>query len=343
MEKAYINKLITIDEYSSTPKYLQISNSLIRSLENGLLKKNDALPSINELSYLYDVSRDTVEKGYKKLKSENIIVSFPGKGYYVNDLVLKKKYKIFLLFNKLSAHKKMIYDALVDNLEENTQIDFFIYNNDFALFKKMILCKTVGYTHYVIIPHLLEDGAKIEEVIKHIPREKLIFLDKHLPFKKNNCSAVYENFQEDIFNALQKTLPRLSKYNTLKIIFPKDSYFPKDILRGFKNFCNQNNFDYKIVQDITKEKVSAKEVYISLMEDDLVTLIEKILSLNLIVGKDVGVISYNETPLKKFILDGITTISTDFKLMGAKVAETIKNNKIEQIEVPFLLTLRPSL
>lgn len=47
-------------------------------------------------------------------------------------------------------------------------------------------------------------------------------------------------------------------------------------------------------------------------------LIEKIIETKLEVGKQVGVISYNETPLKKIILNGITTISTDFHLMGGK-------------------------
>ena len=40
------------------------------------------------------------------------------------------------------------------------------------------------------------------------------------------------------------------------------------------------------------------------MEDDLVLLIERIISNKLEVGKQVGVISYNETPLKKVILNG---------------------------------------
>ncbi len=79
------------------------------------------------------------------------------------------------------------------------------------------------------------------------------------------------------------------------------------------------------------------------MEDDLVTLIEKILSSNFEVGKDVGVISYNETAIKKIILNGITTISTDFQMMGEKTAELILNNSVEHIEARFYLTLRNSL
>ena len=79
------------------------------------------------------------------------------------------------------------------------------------------------------------------------------------------------------------------------------------------------------------------------MEDDLVILIEKILSQGLKVGHDVGVISYNETPLKKIILDGITTISTDFQMMGEKTAELILKNSLEHVEARFYLTLRNSL
>lgn len=56
-----------------------------------------------------------------------------------------------------------------------------------------------------------------------------------------------------------------------------------------------------------------------------------------------GIISYNETPLKKIILEGITTISTDFQLMGKQTAQLILENAKEHIEVPFYLTLRASL
>ncbi len=79
------------------------------------------------------------------------------------------------------------------------------------------------------------------------------------------------------------------------------------------------------------------------MEDDLITLIERIISLNLKMGKDVGVISYNETPIKKLLLNGITTISTDFKMMGTMAAEMVRNQRLDHQELPFYLTLRPSL
>ena len=98
-----------------------------------------------------------------------------------------------------------------------------------------------------------------------------------------------------------------------------------------------------MVSDVASEAIQPGEVYINLMEDDLVVLIEKIFSLGLQIGKDVGVISYNETPLKKILLNGITTISTDFKMMGTIAAEIIKSQNRQDKEAPFYLTLRPSI
>jgi DNA-binding LacI/PurR family transcriptional regulator len=47
--------------------------------------------------------------------------------------------------------------------------------------------------------------------------------------------------------------------------------------------------------------------------------------------------------MKKIILNGITTISTDFQQMGKMTAKLILEGSRKHIEVPFLLTLRNSL
>jgi DNA-binding LacI/PurR family transcriptional regulator len=80
-----------------------------------------------------------------------------------------------------------------------------------------------------------------------------------------------------------------------------------------------------------------------LAERDLVVLLEKIVKKQLKLGEDVGLISYNETALKKFILKGITTISTDFEYMGRAAACLIKNKSKEHVEVPFHLIIRDSI
>lgn len=334
---------VFIDEQSVTPKYIQLTNSVLKAIEGGYLKQNEMLPSINELSYVLEISRDTAEKGYKHLKKLGVLGSVPGKGYYVLNADFKQKLHVVLFFNKLSAHKKIIYDAFIAAIGDNVSVDFYIYNNDFKLFKKLLLNPKHEYSHYVIIPHFVEGGEHAAEVINSIPKEKLVLLDKKIAGIEGDFAAVYENFSKDIYDALEQAREQLSKYHTIKLIFPDRSYFPKDIIKGFYRFCQQYAFSHLLVSDILDEPIKSGEVYVNLMEEDLVKLLDRIGSLKLEVGKHVGIISYNETPLKKFIMNGITTISTDFKRMGTAAAHLILDNSTRHEEVPFYLTLRSSI
>lgn len=343
MKKHQLFPHLHIDYYSATPKYMQLAHSIIKAVGEERIRKDEVLPSINELSFEFEISRDTAEKAYKYLKKIGVLGSVPGKGYFVQNNNVKQPLKIFLLFNKLSPHKKIIYDALVAKLDNMASIDFYIYNNDFDFFKRLIQNAGKDYTHYVIIPHFIDGGEQAPDIINTIPPEKLILLDKLLPGINGEYAAVYENFEKDIYGALEQALPQLSRYHTVKIIVPFNTYHPQEILKGFTRFCQQYAFTCKTVHNIANEPIKEGEVYINLMEDDLVLLIEKILATKMKPGKHVGVISYNETPLKKIILNGITTISTDFQLMGEKTAELILERSQRHIEIPFYLTLRASL
>jgi hypothetical protein len=196
----------------------------------------------------------------------------------------------------------------------------------------------------VIISHFLDGGGETaHEVINKLPKDKLILLDKMVKGIDGEYSAVYENFEHDLFHALEQALKPLSKYHTIKIAFPEHTYHSTEILKGFYSFCTQYAFNYKVIRNIHDEPLQSGEVYITLMENDVVVLIERLLQTDFVIGKDIGIISYNETPLKKIILNGLTTVSTDFNKMGEIVAQMIINNQHEHIESPFYLTLRPSL
>ena len=64
---------IRIDSESRIPKYRQIINSLIQDIEAGTLSVGQRIPSINEISEEYYLSRDTVEKAYNFLKEQQIL------------------------------------------------------------------------------------------------------------------------------------------------------------------------------------------------------------------------------------------------------------------------------
>ena len=58
---------IKITDKSSTPKYEQLVNEIIRNIKTGQLHLGDKLPSIHEVTHNYDISRDTVVIAYNIL------------------------------------------------------------------------------------------------------------------------------------------------------------------------------------------------------------------------------------------------------------------------------------
>ena len=213
MKKDDFFKYIHIDYLSATPKYIQLANAVIKAIHDGKVEKNDILPSINEVSFEFEISRDTTEKGYKYLKQLGILGSVPGKGYFIRTTEVNQPLKIFLLFNKLSAHKKIVYDTFVKTLEGIASVDFYIYHNDFTLFKRLIQNSKNDYTHYVIVPHFLEGGEHANEIINQIPADKLLILDKKISGINGPYAAVYENFEKDLYNALEQLKEKLSHYH----------------------------------------------------------------------------------------------------------------------------------
>ncbi|MFN3849640.1 MAG: GntR family transcriptional regulator [Spirosomataceae bacterium] len=343
ISQKFIDNLV-IDELSSTPKYQQLSNAIIAAIKNGILTKGDPMPSINELSFSHDISRITVEKGYNELRDLGILEAYPGKGYFVKNTDIFQELKIFLMFNKLSEHKKIIYDSFVQTLGDKASIDFYIYNNDSKLFSKLIENKLEGgYTHFVIIPHFIEGEKTAYQTINKIPKNKLIIVDKLIPEVSGNFGAVYENFSKNIYHALFQALEALQKFSMIKLIFPEQSYYPYEIIEGFVAFCQSFVFEYKIINDIINEDINKGDVFINLMEDDLIKLLDKVTFKGFAVGSDVGIISYNETKTKKYIMNGLTTISTDFAEMGKRAAELILTGSKKHIENPFNVTFRDSL
>lgn len=343
MKQQSIFDYINVDGFSSTPKYLQLANSIQEAVFAGKIHKDKVLPSLHELTYHLEISKDTADRGYKYLRKLGILSSIPGKGHYITATHVVRQYKIFLLINKLSTNKKLFYDTFTKALGDNVTIDFYVYNNDFGLFKELLSTRRDGYTHYVILPHFTEGGETAHRLINTIPKDKLILIDKDIRGVEKGYGGVFENFGKDIYSALEMALPKLIKYDTLKLVCSANNYFPTETADGFNLFCQQYAFERSIVKNAGTEDIAKGQVFICLEENDLINLIERVNKLNLKVGTDVGIISYNETPLKKYILDGITTISTDFEQMGLKAAEMILGDNMKHIELDCKLKLRSSL
>ena len=335
-------KFIKINAFSATPKYVQLADAVIDAIRSGIVEVGDSLPSINDLSYFLQIARETVEKGYRKLRKEGVIASTPGKGYNVcMRPFIRRRIAVFL--NKLSVHKKIVYDALAKEIGDQASIDLFVYNSDISHLKSLIMGLSQDYDHFVVFPYFKEGRDKAAEVISLIPTEKLVLLGRDVEGLTGNFPIICESYENDIYDALESIREPLSKYDTIKLVFPDHSDYPKAIIKGFYRFCHEYAFEHLLVDEVAEEEIAKGTCYILLADNDLVALLEKVQLSGLAVGSEIGIISYNETPLKQFILDGITTISTDFNLMGEYAAASILNNSQARLEVPFYTVLRPSV
>lgn len=53
-----------------------------------------------------------------------------------------------------------------------------------------------------------------------------------------------------------------------------------------------------------------------------------------------AIISYNESPINEIILNGLTTISTDFRQMGVLVARMILEKSLSKVKCDFQMIRR---
>lgn len=334
---------ITIDGSMRRPKYAQIVKSILDHIDEGKLDIGDRIPSINEISIEHLLSRETVVKAYRELKKRGIIASKHGKGYYIKNTTVKKEINVCLIFNKLSSHKKVIYDAFINTLGDEGRTDLYVYNNNFNIFKNLIESNLGHYSHYVIISHFLGGKKDVVPILDKIPDNQLLILDRMVEKAEGKFPAVYQNFHNDIYNALNEAESLLEKYKKVILVYPDYSYHSIDIKIGFEDFCQNNNLKYDVISKFNEELFESECAYIVIEESDLVSILSMIKQKDLKLTKDIGIISYNESPLKEFILDGLTVVSTDFHQMGVTAAEMILRRKTERVENPFLLIKRNSV
>jgi DNA-binding LacI/PurR family transcriptional regulator len=134
----------------------------------------------------------------------------------------------------------------------------------------------------------------------------------------------------------------LNKYNKIVLLFPEKKQ-PQGMLIGFQKFRKSTNFQHEVINTLNDRELKKGEVYLILDDQNLIVLIKKIKEQRLKVGVDIGIISYNDTLLKEIVENGITTISTDFKAMGKRLAQMVLNNEQLKIENPNALIIRNSL
>ena len=155
-------------------------------------------------------------------------------------------------------------------------------------------------------------------------------------------SAVAQDFEQDTYDGLKSGIEHLKQYKRF-IMVQNEAKEPYERFYGLKRFCQEFDFECKYLNSIENRRIHEGDVFILVNDRDLVTIIKQAAKQDLTPGKDFGIISYNETPLKEVLCGGITTLSTDFRQMGKTMASLLGMPGIEAIRNPWRLNIRSSI
>lgn len=113
---------IIVNHSSMIPIYEQIAEQVKALIMKGVLKENDALPSVRTLSKDLKISALTVKKAYDSLEEEGFTVTVHGKGTYIaafnTELMKEEKRKEVEADFELAIQKGRRYGMTEDELKE---------------------------------------------------------------------------------------------------------------------------------------------------------------------------------------------------------------------------------
>ncbi|TDQ08091.1 type 1 periplasmic-binding domain-containing protein [Pedobacter metabolipauper] len=332
---------IFIDKHSKVAKHQQMARSIMIDIEAGILPVNSCLPSIREFSKNHKIAKETVENGYNLLRSQGYIVSVAGKGFYVVRGALKE-IRVLMILNELNDYKKEVYESFVHGLGQNSKVDIQIFHNSIEIFKDIIEANRDLYHYFVVMPQGLKgnQSSAYVHLLNTVTASKLVVLDEQVQLEREVIN-VYQDFEHDIFDALMNGKDAFDKYDAVNLILAEQSNQSIEIVSGIRAFCHSQNKEFILTEDISDVVMKEGTAYIVLTDDELGIAVKKIKTSKLIMGHDIGLLSFNETAWKELL--GITVVSTDFAAMGRTAAELLLKKDRSTVKNKFIFYSRQSL
>ena len=118
---------------------------------------------------------------------------------------------------------------------------------------------------------------------------------------------------------------------------------PASIIAGFKRFGREHGVPCVVAENYSDQLIWPGEAYLLFADRDLIRFIKHVDRKGWQLGQEVGLISYDDTPMKEILKGGITVISTDFAEMGRTAGRLIAERQKTRIANPGGLILRSSL
>jgi DNA-binding transcriptional regulator YhcF (GntR family) len=324
-----------IQQNSHKLKFRQLIDAVEDAISNNQLNPGDMLPSVNQLMKDCQLSRDTVFKAYNDLKTRGVVEAVPNRGYFV----ARKITRILLFLDTFKAYKEVLYHAFRDQLRKDIKVDLHFHHYNIRVFENILKESSGKYSSYIVMNF---DHPKVPQIIGRIPQDKLLVIDWNI-HSPENASYVAQDFGEPVYQCLQQSLEKIRKYKRFVFYYPPFTYHPREAIDYFLKFVRDYHISHHVIENPENFKVEKGDLFFLVSDRTLALFLDQCSENGWIIGRDAGVISYNETPMKKYVKDGITVISTDFVMLGKKAAEFANSPQPVQCYVPTIMHYRSSL
>lgn len=333
-----------IDSDSKDAIYRQLVSQVEQALHSGKLNAGEQIPSMNELAAQLNISRETVKKAYGILVKKGLIQPKQGKGFYTADVNASAHPRVLVLFDKFSVYKQILFNAFAERLAGAAEITILNHNQSIDLLEHYLDDNLDNFDFYLLAPHFPLDEETQKRVMKQLarlPYRKLIMLDRLQPDFPGQYGAVYQDFENDIYDGLSEGLGR-RRTRTMRVITLPMSLYGNHITKGVARFTSEHAIPVEFLHEVPQiiEKGDTFLVLNSQLDAGLVALAHKIQQAGLVIGQDVFIISYNESDMNELVLGGLTTVSTDFREMGRLAADMVLTHQLEKVHCPFHMNRR---
>lgn len=316
-------------------KVTQLADLISQAISMREFLEGDSLPSINELSRRYGVSRDTVFKAFSDLRERGIIDSTPRKGYFVTGQVTN----VLLLLDQYTPFKETLYNSFAKHLPVNYKVDLLFHQYNERLFSTIVRESVGKYNKYVVMNF---DNERFSASLNKISPARLLLLDFG-KFEKERYSYVCQDFDGSFYGALQRLDDRFSSYRKFVFLFPSSLKHPQSSKDYFFRFCQDYSLSGSVEEDVENLKVEKDTAYLAIKQQDVVKVVKQGRLAGLKCGKDFGLLAYNDIPSYEVIDEGITALTIDWEQMGNEVARFVLDNAVVQKYLPTEVRLRNSL
>ncbi len=326
-------------ELSNLSKSDSIVETLSQSIREGEIPAGCSLPSVDEATRKFGVARKTVVRAYAKLIARGFVESRPRKGYYVINKQPLVKTKILLVIHSFEAHFERIYNEFRERVSGHSEIEVYFHHYNIKMLELIVTRNIDSYDLFIISSF---DHPRIPAVIGRIPAGKVLIISRNDRLE-GRYNSIVQDFYTGTAEALSSVVDEIKKYSRFILSFPKSSGHSETLKAGFERFCTDYLVPFQVVDSFENVEICQRCLYLVIDDQDLIKLLQICKLRGWEPGRDVGVISYNESPLKEVIRDGITVISCNFKMMAAEMAEFVKNRVSTQKIIPIKIINRNSL